>query len=180
MLKSDSAQQEINRRLTLAESKELLLRYLTIIGLCFWMGGFTFYASTVIHVGHRVFNSNREVGFLTKEVTVWLNRSAVVTLFILLANHLVCSRTDTKWLNRVRLGTLILMAAIQVALFLLHPMLDQGLNVTNRTIIKGSGFHSLHLWYMNLSTTQWTAALIHLATVLLSWRRRDRGALEGY
>src|SRR5436190_22569518 len=102
---------------------ELLLRYLAIICLCFWMGGFTFYAGVVIHVGHRVFDSHREVGFLTKEVTIWLNRSGMMVLLVLLANHFLYSDKGSAWLKGIRLATLLLMAAVQVALFLIHPRL---------------------------------------------------------
>jgi len=153
---------------------ELLLRYLAIIGLCFWMGGFTFYAGVVIHVGHRVFDSHREVGFLTKEVTIWLNRSSVIVLLVLLANHLCCSDRGSAWLKGIRLATLLLMAAVQVALFLFHPRLDQVLDVSKHAILNRAGFHSLHLLYMNLSTVQWAAALAHLGSVLLGWQRSDR------
>src|SRR3954453_24142545 len=93
---------------------EWLLRYLSIIGLCFWMGGFTFYAGVVIHVGHHVFDSHREVGFLTQQVTVCLNRSGVAVLLILSANHLFSPRSASRPLKHVRFTTLALMAAIQV------------------------------------------------------------------
>ncbi|MDB6036228.1 MAG: hypothetical protein JWM99_69 [Verrucomicrobiales bacterium] len=65
-----------------------LLRYVSMIGICFWMGGFTFYSAVVIHVGHRVFESHREIGFLTQEVTIWLNRSGAIVLLILLISAL--------------------------------------------------------------------------------------------
>src|SRR4051812_25885455 len=158
---------------------EFLLRYLSIIGLCFWMGGFTFYAGVVIHVGHRVFGSHREIGFLTREVTVWLNRTGVIVLLILLANHLFYSRTGSPWLKNIRLGTLLLMAAVQAALFLIHPRLDQILDFPGHAILNHSSFHSLHLLYINLSTLQWSAALVQLGAVLLAWRRSDQGRSLG-
>jgi hypothetical protein len=154
---------------------EFLIRYLSIVGLGFWMGGFTFYAGVVIHVGHRIFDSHREVGILTQAVTVWLNRSGVIVLLILLANHLRFMRSASRRLRNVQFLTLLLMAAIQIALFVIHPRLDQMLDGPRHAIVNRSAFRSLHLLYMNLSTIQWTAALTHLAVVLLSWRRSDIG-----
>src|SRR4051812_33150203 len=107
-----------------------LLRYLSIIGLCFWLGGFTFYAGVVIHVGHRVFDSPREIGFLTQAVTLWLNRSGVIVLLILLANQFRSARVASRWVRNAQFSTLLLMAAIQVALFLMHPKLDVLLDVS--------------------------------------------------
>jgi hypothetical protein len=158
---------------------EWLLRYLSIIGLCFWMGGFTFYAGVVIHVGHRVFGGHREIGFLTREVTLWLNRSGVIVLLILLANHLYDSRKTSGWLKNIRLATLLLMAGIQVALFVLHPKLDQLLDLSRHAILNHPDFKSSHLLYINLSAFQWAAALIHLAAILFAWKQKDEGKAEG-
>ena len=59
----------------------MMRRFLVILAIGFWLGGFTFYASVVIHTGHRVFGSRLEVGFLTQQVTRWLNVSSVVADF---------------------------------------------------------------------------------------------------
>jgi hypothetical protein len=102
---------------------EFLMRYLAVAGLCFWMGGFTFYAGVVIHVGHRVFERQREIGFLTRDVTLWLNRSGVVALLLLGLNYLIYSARRTSS-NPARLwggSTLAIMVALQAVLFALHP-----------------------------------------------------------
>jgi hypothetical protein len=48
---------------------------LTLIALFFWQGGFTFYASVVVPIGQEVFGPLRQ-GFLTRQVTVYLNPHA--------------------------------------------------------------------------------------------------------
>ena len=63
-------------------------RFLVVLALGFWLGGFTFYAGVVIHAGHRVFGSARETGFLTQQVTTWLNFSGWLALAILFWNGL--------------------------------------------------------------------------------------------
>ena len=104
---------------------------------------------------------------------MWLNRSGAIVIAILLANQIRSARAASRWLKIVQLATLLLMAAIQVALFSLHPKLDQLLTFSNRAIIERNAFRSLHLLYINLSTIQWSAALAHLAAMLLAWRQSD-------
>ena len=41
----------------LRDFMEAFRRFLVIAVVAFWLGGFTFYASVVIHTGHRVFGS---------------------------------------------------------------------------------------------------------------------------
>jgi hypothetical protein len=156
---------------------EYLLRYLSMIGLCFWMGGFTFYAAVVIHVGHRVFGSHREIGFLTKEVTVWLNRSGAIVLLILLVNHLYYLGKGPLLVQRIRLGTLLLMAVVQIVLFCLHEKLGQMLYISTHAILDRPNFRFWHHTYVNLSTLQWTGALIQLWSILAAWSASDRNCI---
>jgi hypothetical protein len=149
----------------------LPLRYLSIIALAFWMGGFTFYAGVVIHVGHHVFGSAREVGFLTKEVTLWLNRSGVIALAILSVN-LFALRKARRVTFVGAAATLLIMIAIQAALFQRHDGLDELLNVSQQSISNRAVFRHRHNIYMTLSTIQWAAALLHLWAVLAAWSSR--------
>ena len=151
----------------------LLLRYVVVIGLAFWMGGFTFYAGVVIHVGHRVFGTMRETGFLTQQVTLWLNRSGAIVLGILLLNLFLTRRQNAPRWWFTAAATLAVMIGIQIALLQLHPRLDAFLDASTQTIRERPNFHRQHLLYMNLSTTQWIAALIHLWSILILWRKSD-------
>src|SRR6266542_4754949 len=130
----------------------MMRRFLVILAIGFWLGGFTFYASVVIHTGHRVFGSRLEVGFLTQQVTRWLNVSSVVGLTVLLWNGLADWKTAKTWLRASLALTWITMVAVQVALFGLHPVLDRMLDVETHQILQQSAFHSVHKLYMNLST----------------------------
>src|SRR5437867_648480 len=95
----------------------VFLRYLVFIGVCFWMGGFTFYAGVVIHVGHRVFGTMRETGFLTQQVTLWLNRAGAMVLAVLILNLLFTLRRLWRAWWCAAAATLCIMVAIQIALF---------------------------------------------------------------
>jgi hypothetical protein len=157
---------------------ELTRRFIVIAAIAFWLGGFTFYASVVIHTGHHVFGSHLETGFLTQKVTNWLNLSGVITLTILLANGLVDWRQASRHLRTCLWLTWAIMAAILVALSLLHPMLDHVIDIDAHRFVDRSRFHSLHATYMNLSTAQWVAGLLHLWLTLLLWRAGSGPAAE--
>jgi hypothetical protein len=152
----------------------ILQRFIVIIGLAFWMGGFTFYAGVVIHVGHRVFGTMRETGFLTQQVTLWLNRSGAIVLALLIVNlRLTPARTFLAW-RVVATATIVVMIVAQIFLFKLHPRMDAFLDASNQTIHDRPAFRHEHLLYMNVSTIQWAAALLHLCSLLILWRESDR------
>jgi glucan phosphoethanolaminetransferase (alkaline phosphatase superfamily) len=115
----------------------------------------------------------RETGFLTQQVTLWLNRSGAIVLAILLINLLLTRRrVAPRWWFLANI-TLAIMVIIHIALFQLHPHLDAFLDASTQTIRERPAFHREHLLYMNLSTVQWTAALIHLWSILTLWRKSD-------
>ena len=77
--------------------------------------------------------------------------------------------------------TVAVMIGLQIALFRLHGRLDLFLDAATQTIRDRGGFRREHLAYMNVATTQWAAALLHLMALLALWRRGDqmRGKTEG-
>src|SRR5207247_5841896 len=81
------------------ECAPITRRFLVIVALGFWLGGFAFYAGVVIHTGHRVFGGMRETGFLTQQVTGWLNVSGVAALTILFWNALANWKCQGDWLK---------------------------------------------------------------------------------
>jgi len=154
---------------------ETLRRLALVLSLCFWLGGFTFYALVVIHTGHRVFGSRVEVGFLTQAVTRWLNLSSVPTLFLMLWEVLLAFKRRGGLVRFVLAPMWVVVVGIEVTLFVLHPRLDTLLDPGSRSIVDRRAFGSLHLLYMNLSTAQWVATLIFVLAVLRAWLKRDRG-----
>ena len=149
-------------------------RFVVIAALGFWLGGFTFYSGVVIHVGHRVFHGQRDVGFLTQQVTNWLNISAAAALAILLWNMLASAGYMRRWLRATLWATWLAMLIIQVLLFRLHPQLDVLLDSETHGISHRRQFRQAHNWYVNLSTTQWAAGLLHVGLVLWGWRVADQ------
>ena len=156
--------------------KTLIHRYLVLLTLAFWMGGFTFYTGVVIHIGNHVMGGERDIGFITQAVTIWLNRIGVLSLIILGASALVQQRGMLRillWLSW--LG----MAATQIGLFLIHSVLD-GMLETSTHKIHGhmDVFFNWHRLYMAVATAQWCAALVYLWLIMVLWRQSDRIAAK--
>lgn len=152
---------------------ETARRYLTLLAVSFWLGGFTFYSTVVIHTAHHVLDSMLETGLITQKVSLWLNLSGVVALLILLWETLaiVRSRIGARWLL---VSAWSIMAAVQIWLFLLHPVLDRQINLETRHLIDRQRFRPAHTLYVSLSTVQWSAGLLFLFGTLHSWRVKDK------
>ena len=159
----------------LAGSGEVLRRCLVLVLVALWFGGFTFYASVVIHSsGPKVFADHRAIGFLTQEVTRWLNFLGVLTLLALLWNALAVWPEDRRWLRWGLSGSWLVMIVTLVMLYGLHGTMDQMLDLPNRRIHDKPHFHELHETYEMVATTQWLAMLLHLWCMVATWRHFDR------
>src|SRR5947207_15713763 len=79
---------------------ELARRFLVLAAMAFWVGGFFFYSGVVINVGRHVLGSHRMQGFVTQQVTVWMNVASLPALAIFLWNVLATRRDGLRWLWR--------------------------------------------------------------------------------
>ena len=157
---------------------ELAVRLVVLTSSALWLGGLCFYALVVVPSAHDVMGGAREAGFLTRRVTVWLNVIAAATLVVLLAHVLLLRRTGrTAIARRARgwlAGTWAALALLQVALFVLHPVLDRLLDPNARQVLDEASFYALHRVYLLCSTAQLGLGLAHVAAALAAWRSLDR------
>jgi hypothetical protein len=150
-------------------------RFLVIAAIAFWLGGFTFYSGVAIPMGVEVLGTHKAVGFITQRVTHWLNVAGVAALSILLLNLLLGWRQAGPKLRRVLLITWLIMVAIEVELFIMHPMLDRLLTtVPVREILDEDRFDLLHRIYLWSTTGQWILGVIHVWCICLLWGRENR------
>jgi hypothetical protein len=144
-----------------------LRRYLALLAIALWMGGFTFYTLIVIPTGAKVLGSERQVGFITQQVTQWLNLIGIGTLLLLLWNTLAELSSTPKRLFRLGLiATWAAMAVTLIGLFISHGWIDALLDIENKKVHGLGHFYDLHRLYMVIATVQWCAALAHLWLML--------------
>ncbi|HEV3415682.1 MAG TPA: hypothetical protein VG056_02670 [Pirellulales bacterium] len=142
-------------------------RFLVASGLGLWLGGFTFYGAVVIKVGEAVLGSHRPVGFITQEVSHWLNLIGAVAVALLLWNIAAEWAAVGPWRRFGLAATWIIMVAGLAALVVIHRFLDGVLEVETQEILNYKQFIWLHRFYLAISTIQWAAGLLHAWLLLL-------------
>jgi hypothetical protein len=151
----------------------LVRRFLVLVVVMVWQGGFTFYGAVVVHVGSDVLGSHFEQGLVTRSVTNYLDVAGAVALVvwawdIASARDLAVRRRRLRW----ALWTLLVLTLGLLAW--LHLPLDELIDLDAPRILNRPRFRELHVWYLNISTLQWAASLILTAVTLLAWRSEDR------
>src|SRR5438876_4032563 len=106
----------------------LVRRFLVLAALMFWQGGFTFYAAVVVPVGQAELGSHLQQGFITREVTNYLNLSGAAALMFL-AWDVAASKEKSRTIRWTRWTAWLGMAAILVPLLCLHQHLEQLLDL---------------------------------------------------
>jgi hypothetical protein len=154
-----------------------LRRYLVVAALCFWQGGFTFYASVVVPVGQAEFGHLKQ-GFITRRVTFYLNLSGAAAL-PLLGWDLLAARDPSRRRRGSRAALWGILLVTLGALFALHPQLDRLLVRKGFLNTDPEVFYPLHRLYLWVSTVQWGAALVYIALTLSAWRAEDRREAVG-
>ena len=155
-----------------------LRRYLTVIALMFWLGGFTFYASVVVPVGTAVLKSDLRQGFITRRVTFYLNLVAVAALAVLLLE--VWLTADPSRRRRwTRVGLWVIMALCQGVLFFGHSYLDDRLQPKGMLVLDPETFRPVHRLYLWTHTVQWGAGLIYIGLMLRAWMKEDEAPTRG-
>lgn len=147
-------------------------RFLVLAALMFWQGGFVFYASVVVPVGQDELASHTRQGFITRRVTDWLNVSGAVAL-LPLAWDVAAVPDPSARRRRGRWLTWLGMAALLVALAVLHRHLEGLLDTQAKTLRDAETFRPGHRLYLWLSTVQFACALAYTLLTLWAWRAED-------
>lgn len=153
----------------------LMRRFLLIVTLCFWQGGFMFYGAVVVPVGSDVLGSHQAQGWVTREVSIYLNLAGIAALVVWAWDIAMDSASGRRWLRRDLWAFLALTLGLQ---FWLHVRLDDLLVPESFQILDPSRFRVLHSWYWTIGTVQGGVSLILMAATLFflaSWRPLDHG-----
>jgi hypothetical protein len=150
----------------------MLRRFLAIVALMFWQGGFTFYAAVVVPIGQKVLGSHLEQGFITREVTWYLNVAGAVALGVL-AVELQWAGKPRQLQLKCRWALWLAMGLVLLMLILAHPALNTLIDVDAHVISDRRRFRALHRIYLWISTLEWLLAGIYLWLMVLGWRRKD-------
>lgn len=127
---------------------------LKIIALSFWWGAFTFYAGIVVPVGMKVLGSHTEMGFITQQVTIYIN---VFSLIIFLFYAYFLKNQGFIKHKLVEEITIISLIGFQLLLFLLHNYQTDLLDFESKKVINLNSFYLLHRIYLIVEAFIWLA-----------------------
>ena len=139
-----------------------LRRFLVLATISFWLGGFTFYAGVVVPIGMRILGSHLRQGFITQEVSRWINVAGVAAIIVLAWNTRVLFKNSNAVLRYLLGGSLMVITLFQIELFVLHPFLDRLLDAKAHRLIDGDSFDLLHRIYLGSATLQWGVGVLHV------------------
>jgi hypothetical protein len=151
---------------------QLVRRYVVLVALMFWQGGFLFYSAVVVPIGQQVLYPPSEQGFITRQVTDYLNLSGAFCL-ALLAWDLLAGRDPLRPRRWGRWSLMLVMAATLGLLAHLHLRLDAQLDPVQRIVLYDREFYPLHRMYLWTQTVQWGAAMLYVALMVWAWRAED-------
>lgn len=147
----------------------LVLRFLCLLSLSVWVGGFTFYSAVVIPVLHESLGS-LDTGYVTQRVTDYINAAGGVAVVIWWLLAWVDRSSGPALARRARTGLLAATTVMLLGLIGLHRVMDSRLESDSLR-----GFYPLHRIYLVGSTVQWFANLGLMADVLILWRDGQNG-----
>jgi hypothetical protein len=125
-----------------------------------------------VPVGQSVLSSHRRQGFITREVTNYLNLTGAIALMPLAFDVAVSThRSARRWFAWV------IMAVAQGVLFWLHGQLDELLDPEHGSLLDLAAFRTGHRWYLWVSTIQWAAAVVYTLLTLAAWAGHDKAGL---
>ncbi len=137
-----------------------MIRFLALLSLTLWWGGLTFYAAVVVPIGADAFGSTGQ-GFVTQQVTHWLNGFALVSLLLCVVPVFQSRR---RWL--VGVWTVLLITLVSLAL--IHRQLDTLLDSSSKTVLEPNRFYSIHRAYLWITAIQWLAGICCYSGLLKS------------
>jgi hypothetical protein len=151
---------------------------LLIATFALWFGGFTFYVSFVVPIGTEVLGSARSQGFITQQVTNWLNVACGCAVGLMLLESVFrWGQTRRPW-REIRLLLVLAIGCLLIGLILLHPSMDRMLVAEREHITDRAKFYGMHRVYLWGSTFQWVAAWIWLIISVVGWRRLAREGMS--
>lgn len=151
----------------------ILRRFLVLIVLMFWQGGFVFYAAVVVPVAMSILHPPSSQSFVTQVVSRWLNLAGAAALAVL-ALDIWLTLDPSKRRRTARWTLWGLSAAGLGLLFVLHPRLSALMKSSEQIILDRGALNPIHRLYLCISTGQWLCVTIFLNLMLRSWQEEDR------
>lgn len=143
-----------------------VLKYLSVVGLAFWLGGIAFYGGVAVFLAKDVLDSHVEIGLITRLVTRVSNLVGAGVLALLAAHGAAAWRSHGRPVRVTLAASWLVLAAAQVTLFVLWADLSGRLDLEARRLPDPEAFYPRHEVYMDVTGAAVLAGLVHLWVLL--------------
>jgi len=148
----------------------LIRRFLVVLALMFWMGGFMFYGAVVVPTNRIELKDMPQRGTITQHVTEWMNFAGTLALLVLFVDTYASAAGSQRWRWVCWAGMVI----PHLFLIWLHRELTKQMSAPGFHQSDIKGFLIWHRVYLITNTVQWFAGMVFLGLTLRQWRREDR------
>lgn len=145
-------------------------RFLVVLALMAWQGGFMFYGAVTVPVTRAKLEGRPERSIITQKVTQWMNLIGTAAILAMYADCWASPLKSRRWRWIVWLG----MALPHPLLLWLHLKLSDQMAAPGFHTSNLAGFSHWHRAYLMVNTLQWAAGMAFVVLSLRAWREEDR------
>jgi len=147
----------------------LTRRFLVVLALLFWLGGFMFYGSVVVPTIREVLADIPPRGAITQRVTGWMNLAGTLALLLMFVDTYASPVRRQRWRWLAWLGMML----PHLALIWMHREMSHQMRLPEFHHSDMTPFMMWHRAYLLISTVQWAAGMAFVFLTLCQWRRED-------
>jgi len=145
-------------------------RFVVLLALMVWQGGFMFYGAVTVPVTREKLDDVPVRSAITKRVTQWMNLIGTAAILAMYADLWLSAAAHKRrrwlaWLGMAVPHPLLLWLHIRMSSQMAVPEFHHGNPAT---------FSPWHQAYMIVSTVQWLAGMVFALLTLRAWREEDR------
>src|SRR5262249_38549097 len=146
----------------------LVRRFLVMLALIFWQGGFMFYGAVTLPVIRELFGS--EGSFVTQRVTMAINLAGTIAVLVMFFDIYPSPLPAKRWRWLVWLAMFV---PQPILVWMHHEMTSQMFARGFRPNF-AAFMQYWHRPYLLLCTVQWLAGMVFVWQSLRAWRAGDR------
>lgn len=147
-----------------------LIRLATFWAIAVWQGGFVFYTGFVVKIGSWELKSPLQQGFITRRVTLELEKLGWIAL-VIWAIALWGTRFSRRSLRTTAIMLWLAIVALHLGLHFQWHAVDRLLDVTGRSVTDPAAFRTAHRIFLWAASLQWLLVVILSGVTLQAWQR---------
>lgn len=150
-----------------------LIRLAAFWAIAIWQGGFVFYTGFVIKIASRELESDLAQGFITRLVTLKLEKLGWIAL-VIWAIALWGTRFSRLSLRTTAAVLWCAVLALHVGLHFQWQAIDRLLDVSGRAVDDPDAFRPAHRIFMWAASLQWLVVVVLSGVTLHAWQHEKR------